>query len=157
VISNAKVLANPNFLPEVCTPLVKNYRDTDPSGSSDLPCRSLFHKEYPDSRWKPGILADDYHDLVTNLSITIGVAVVASGIFAYVLSLVLVRPTKQVLSAIHQVEMGDFSARVSVWSQDEIGQMLKAFNNMIEELQVTQSALIHRNWQLTSVNELRNQ
>ncbi len=100
------------------------------------------------------ISSEEYYHLIVNVSITIGVAAAASMIFAYLLSLVLIHPTKQVLSAIHQVEMGDFSARVSVWSQDEIGQMLKAFNNMIEELQVTQLALIHRNWQLTSVNEL---
>jgi nitrate/nitrite-specific signal transduction histidine kinase len=100
------------------------------------------------------ILAKDYDDLIARLSITTGVALAGSVIVAYLLSLVLIHPTKQVLSAIHKVEMGDFSARVSVWSQDEIGQMLKAFNDMIQELQVTQSALIHRNWQLTSVNEL---
>jgi len=52
--------------------------------------------------------------------------------------------------------MGIFSARVSAWSEDEIGQMLKAFNNMIEELQPPQSALIHRNWQLTSVTNWPN-
>jgi signal transduction histidine kinase len=100
------------------------------------------------------IFAGRYQDLTGSLLVTIGIAVVASMIFAYALSLVLVGPTNQVLSAIHKVEMGDFSARVSAWSEDEIGQMLKAFNNMIEELQATQSALIHRNWQLTSVNEL---
>ena len=100
------------------------------------------------------ILAQDYSQLNFRLSITIGVAITISVICAYLLSLILIHPTKQVLTAIHQVEMGDFSARVSVWSQDEIGQMLKAFNNMIEELQITQSALIHKNWQLTSVNEL---
>jgi two-component system NarL family sensor kinase len=99
-------------------------------------------------------LPQDVHNLIVNLSITIGVALTGSVIVAYLLSLVLIHPTKQVLSAIHKVEMGDFSARVGVWSQDEIGQMLKAFNNMIEELQVIQSTLIHRNWQLTSVNEL---
>lgn len=100
------------------------------------------------------LVADFYQIMVLNLSITIGMAVAAATLFALLLSIFIVRPFNQVLSAIHQVEMGDFSARVSVWSQDEMGQMLKAFNNMIEELQVTQSALIHRNWQLTSVNEL---
>ena len=113
-----------------------------------------FIKNILISEGNHGVLAGDYHNLMVSLLVTIGVAVAASVIFAYLLSLILVRPTKQVLSAIHQVEMGDFSARVSVWSRDEIGQMLKAFNNMIEELQVTQLALIHRNWQLTSVNEL---
>jgi len=98
--------------------------------------------------------ANYYQDVFVNLLITIGIAVAVATVFALLLSLVLVHPIRQVLSAIHRVEMGDLSARVRVWSQDEIGQMLKAFNNMIEELQVTQSALIHRNWQLTSVNEL---
>ncbi len=113
-----------------------------------------FTKNILNSRGDPAANAGDISYFVVNLSITIGVALAATMIFAYLLSRLLVRPTKQVLSAIHQVEMGDFSARVSVWSQDEIGQMLKAFNDMIEELQLTQSALIHRNWQLTSVNEL---
>lgn len=95
-----------------------------------------------------------YQRLIISIAITIGIALLASAFSAYLLSLVLILPIKQVLSAIHKVEMGDFSPRVSVWSQDEIGQMLKAFNNMIEELHVIQSALIHKNWQLTSVNEL---
>lgn len=111
-------------------------------------------RNFPISGGDDAILAEDYHQLSVRLSITIGVAVAASAVSAYLLSLVLIFPLKQVLSAIHRVEMGDFSASVSVWSQDEIGQMLKAFNNMIEELHVTQSALIHKNWQLTSVNEL---
>jgi signal transduction histidine kinase len=99
-------------------------------------------------------VADFYQVIILNLSITIGMAVAAATLFALLLSIFLVRPFSQVLSAIHQVEVGDFTARVSVFSQDEMGQMLKAFNNMVEELQFTQSALIHRNWQLTSVNEL---
>jgi signal transduction histidine kinase len=111
-------------------------------------------KNYLISDGNHEIPAENFQHLIFILSITLGVAIVASFIFAYFLSLVLIQPIKQVLTAIHHVEMGDFSTRVSVWSQDEIGQMLKSFNNMIEELQVTQSALIHRNWQLTSVNEL---
>jgi signal transduction histidine kinase len=102
----------------------------------------------------PEVLSDLYTNVILNSSFTIGIAVAAATAFALLLSIFLVRPFRQVLSAIQQVEMGDFSARVSVWSQDEIGQMLKAFNNMIVELQSTQSALIHRNWQLASVNEL---
>lgn len=113
-----------------------------------------FIKNILISNGNQATLAEDYHKLIINSSIAIGVAVASTVIFAYLLSLVLLHPTKQVLSAIHKVEMGDFSARVSIWSKDEIGQMLNAFNNMIEELQVTQLALIHRNWQLTSVNEL---
>jgi two-component system nitrogen regulation sensor histidine kinase NtrY len=44
------------------------------------------------------------------------------------------RPVAQLVSGVHAVAGGDWSTRVSVSSQDEIGQLAEAFNKMTEQL-----------------------
>jgi len=76
-IWHAKVLANLNFLYEVCTPVGKNYRDTGLSGAAHLPYLFLFHQEYPDVRGKPGDICGEVSRPDWQPVVTIGIAVVA--------------------------------------------------------------------------------
>lgn len=60
----------------------------------------------------------------------LSVSLLAIGLFSYNL----VRPLKQMAQAAKQFGRGDFSVRVSETSNDEIGELAVAFNNMAESL-----------------------
>ena len=61
---------------------------------------------------------------------SLGVSILAIGLFSYNL----VKPLKQMAQAAKQFAKGEFSIRVSETSNDEIGELAVAFNNMAESL-----------------------
>lgn len=61
---------------------------------------------------------------------SLGVSVLAIGLFSYNL----VKPLKQMAQAVKQFGKGDFNVRVSETSNDEIGELAVAFNNMADSL-----------------------
>lgn len=72
----------------------------------------------------------------TNLTFfysALGAAVIAL-ILGIVLSRTLTRPIRELTQATHAVSEGDFSQQVNVHSNDELGELAKAFNNMSAEL-----------------------
>lgn len=73
------------------------------------------------------------------LALLIGVAI--SVFLGFVLSKTLIAPLKRLqLSASHMAE-GNFSDKIKVSGEDEIGNLTKAFNNMAEELNLTMSEM----------------
>lgn len=62
--------------------------------------------------------------------ITLIIAFVFVGIFSYNLA----KPLRQMSSAAKKFAVGDFSARIKVTSDDEIGQLASALNNMADSL-----------------------
>jgi signal transduction histidine kinase len=81
---------------------------------------------------------------VTGLLLLAGVLIAVVG---YVVSEVqarrIVAPVKALSEAAHRVATGDFSQRVPVTAEDELGEMAGAFNTMADELE-RQRALRHR-------------
>ncbi len=79
-------------------------------------------------------------------------------IFAALVSYFIVRkmtkPLKQISSASAKFAGGDFSARVPVQSDDEIGDMTKAFNNMADSLE--KSEVLRRDFIANVSHELRS-
>ena len=70
-------------------------------------------------------------------------AITASGlavIAAYVLSRSIARPMSGILKTVTQITGGDLAARVTVESQDEIGRLAAAFNQMTDNLQLMVNA-----------------
>jgi len=67
------------------------------------------------------------------LTITGLVSLVGLGV-AFLLTRVLTRPVKQLVSAAELVAQGDLDVRVPVWASDEVGQLQDAFNRMTTEL-----------------------
>jgi len=63
------------------------------------------------------------------------VAVLASILLALLFSRLITRPLKAVSTSAQKVAAGDFSQRVSQNTQDEIGQVSMAFNNMAAQLE----------------------
>ena len=66
---------------------------------------------------------------------TLSISVLAIGLFSYNF----VKPIKQVAKATRQFGRGDFSVRVNIASDDEIGELAKSFNNMAESLSASEN------------------
>ncbi len=66
---------------------------------------------------------------------TLSISVLAIGIFSYNL----VKPLKQMAQAARRFGKGDFSVRVNVTSDDEIGELARSFNNMAESLSASEN------------------
>ena len=62
------------------------------------------------------------------------ITVLISLIFVYILSYHLAQPLRQMSSAAKKFAVGDFSARVNVSSEDEVGELALAFNHMADSL-----------------------
>ena len=77
----------------------------------------------------------NFTDMVLKIFVLSAIAALAISLFAIGLfSYNLVRPLKQMAQAAKQFGRGDFSVRVSETSNDEIGELAVAFNNMAESL-----------------------
>ena len=72
----------------------------------------------------------------TNLTLLYGalIAAVIAWLLAVVLSRTLTRPIRELTQATHAVSEGDLSQQVAVRSNDELGELAKAFNRMSSEL-----------------------
>ncbi len=66
---------------------------------------------------------------------TLSISVLAIGIFSYNL----VKPLKQMAQAAKQFGKGNFSVRVNVTSDDEVGDLARSFNNMAESLSASEN------------------
>ena len=82
-------------------------------------------------------------------------------VIAWLLTGVLTYPIQQVTRVARQVDKGDFSCRAPVWADDEIGELGKTFNAMIDHLADSQTTLQtinrraeERNKELTALYEL---
>lgn len=63
------------------------------------------------------------------------VAIFLAIVLVYVFSLRFTRPLKQINNAAKIIAAGEFRNRLNVESEDEIGQLAKSFNQMVEDLQ----------------------
>jgi signal transduction histidine kinase len=70
-----------------------------------------------------------------NIVVPLLFSLVAVGLILYILSRKLTGPLQQMNRAAIELANGDFSTRVPVTSTDEIGQLAKSFNFMIDQLQ----------------------
>ena len=95
------------------------------------------------------------HGLLTQQLITAAViALIIGVILAYGLSRLLIYPLHQTLNVIQEIESGNLEARVSIWADDEIGQVQRAFNHMIVQLEQADHQLKELNQRLLAVNNL---
>lgn len=81
-------------------------------------------------------------------------AAVGSIILAGVLTHILTRPLLALREMAQRVAEGDLASRAPVWSQDEIGQVAVAINQMTDHLVMTQERLARSNRRLTAINQV---
>ena len=89
--------------------------------------------------------------------IGIGLLLIAAGIIiARLMSRNITRPLEQLTNAATSISRGDYSSKVKIERNDELGKLAHAFNIMAEEIKATQSDLenkvIGRTAQLEAVN-----
>jgi signal transduction histidine kinase len=72
---------------------------------------------------------------------------------SYLLSRSLVKPLKDLVRLTQKISEGDFSAKIEVTSQNEIGQLVGSFNRMIEKLKENRESLENYLESLESTNE----
>ena len=63
---------------------------------------------------------------------------------AALLTWLLTRPILDLVTTTNRVRQGDLSARAPHWTDDEIGKLADAFNQMIGELEISQQAVIEK-------------
>ncbi len=81
-------------------------------------------------------------------------AAVGSLLIAYLLTYILTRPLLELRKMTQRVAAGDLTARVPVWSNDEIGDLAGAVNTMTDHLVDTQAELALKNHHLTAINRI---
>lgn len=85
-----------------------------------------------------GMLEAPYIDMRNRVILMfVGIALVSVLlliVIAYITSTAITRPIKKLLVATENVAKGDLTQRVGILQQDEVGQLARSFNHMIEEL-----------------------
>lgn len=102
---------------------------------------------------KPGPPPDMIHDLVTALLIFALCAVILSFFAARLLSKYFLLPVSQLANATKKFSKQDFSFRIPVSRNDEIGMLAKDFNEMAERLEKYES--MRKQWVADIAHELR--
>ena len=97
-----------------------------------------------------GMFLDSVHQYLAGAS---AVAIVLAVIVSYLLSNRVLRPLKEVSSAIAKMSAGDRDARAKTLSKDELGDLAKAFNLMAH--QIKQEEKLRENMVVDVAHELR--
>lgn len=103
-------------------------------------------------------LLDDYDlDLSSQLSSNLGwiaaLMILLSASLALPFSKLLLRPLRPIIESIHSLAKGDFSRRIKVANQDEIGRVAEDINHLAQKLEEVDT---HRkNWLANISHELR--
>jgi len=94
-------------------------------------------------------------DYVRNLFTFLALIVfIFAALISYFIVRKMTRPLKQISTAASRFANGDFSSRVPVQSDDEIGEMTQAFNNMADSLQKSED--LRRDFIANVSHELRS-
>lgn len=90
---------------------------------------------------KPGLtrVRQARHTITRFIAVGSLVAALLLGIVSFILSQRLARPVEKVSAAVRQVARGDFSSRVDWHSEDEVGRLAIAFNDMAAQLELLES------------------
>ncbi len=81
--------------------------------------------------------------IITVLARTLLIVTVVASIFAVVMIFLLTRNIKSLTAAAQRIEQGDFSARATVKTNDELGELARVFNDMAEKIERSIQTLKH--------------
>ena len=81
-------------------------------------------------------------------------AAVGSLLLTWLLTLILTQPLLDLHRVAQRIAAGDLTPRVRVWAKDEIGEVARSVNLMIDRLLANQLALERTNQQLTAINQV---
>ncbi len=72
--------------------------------------------------------------ILPTIILMMALVLLASALFANYMARHVTRPVRSSMAVIHRIEKGDFDARLEVTTDDEIGEMMEAINNMAGQL-----------------------
>jgi signal transduction histidine kinase len=81
-------------------------------------------------------------------------AAIVSILLTYVLMLLLTQPLLELRQIVHRIGQGDLSSRARVWARDEIGEVGREVNRMVERLAAAHQDLLDKNRRLTALNHV---
>ncbi|HET7578649.1 MAG TPA: HAMP domain-containing methyl-accepting chemotaxis protein [Bacillales bacterium] len=81
-----------------------------------------------------GLISDYYSGSLGVYINTLVSLIITTGIIIICIRFILVRPLQELLSVTKKVAKGDLTAKVAYQSKDEIGELAKGFNEMIDHL-----------------------
>ncbi len=91
---------------------------------------------------------------VLQLSLMVGAAVLAAIALSYLVSSFLTRPLSQLADAFRGLGRGDFVGTVPAGTEDEVGDLARAFNTMTEDIASSRETLVQRNTELEILNSM---
>ncbi|QLE40342.1 HAMP domain-containing protein [Nostoc sp. C052] len=92
-------------------------------------------------------LATAHKNILVTSVISLGCSIFALTA-GYLLSITISKPIKQLQQAVMNLAEGKLNTRVSIRSQDEIGELATSFNKMADDLQSSRDELVNANEQL---------
>ncbi|MBX3015261.1 MAG: HAMP domain-containing protein [Caldilineaceae bacterium] len=101
--------------------------------------RAFIRLGFAESRLQAIIDRTTQRMLLTTLYVAL-----AGVLAAALLTWLLTRPILDLVKTTNRVRQGDLTARAPHWTDDEIGKLADAFNQMIEELEASQQAVIEK-------------
>lgn len=97
------------------------------------------------------VMKETTHSTTKFIILAAGVAIVLTTIFAFFLSTRINAPLRKMKEAAFEVARGKFNTKVPIVTQDEIGELATAFNQMGKQLQFNLNALNQEKEQLASI------
>jgi signal transduction histidine kinase len=88
--------------------------------------------------------------------VIIGVGALLGLAISSLLTWLIIRQLSKVVDAMHRVQDGDLTARLSVWAQDEIGEVQAAYNTMVQGLVESKRNLLQNQQALEQLNTEKN-
>ncbi len=98
-----------------------------------------------------GVLKETTKQTANLILLAAGIAIVLTTIFAFFLSTRITAPLRKMKEAAFELSKGNFDTRVPFLSQDEIGELAIAFNQMGKRLKFNMNVLRQEKEQLTSI------
>ncbi|OCA90971.1 PAS domain-containing sensor histidine kinase [Bacillus sp. FJAT-27225] len=97
------------------------------------------------------VVQDTTRDTTKFILLVAGVAIVLTTIFAFFLSTRITSPLRKMREAAFEVARGKFDTKVPILTNDEIGELATAFNQMGRQLKFNMNALNQEKEQLASI------
>jgi signal transduction histidine kinase len=85
------------------------------------------------------ILSDTESLLAREIGLSIVGTFILGGLFLSLVHLFLIRPLEKLESGLKLVQGGEYSSRLDIWADDEIGQVQAAFNSLVSDLENTET------------------